>query len=150
MIFDIRTLAMIATLFALLSAFAKALVLRNSPALKGAATWPAGAALIAVGMILIDFFVWMFAATMIFAIVTIRRLSRASEEIHWGTDVGTWEWNVQTGETRFNDHWFEIVGYEPRELQPVNIETWNSLAHPTDLLRSAAALEKHFAGETAY
>jgi PAS domain S-box-containing protein len=98
----------------------------------------------------IDIMVWMFVITIIFATVTIRRLSLASEEILWGTDAGTWEWNVQTGETRFNDRWFEIVGYTAKELQPVTIETWNDLAHPDDLLRSAAALEDHFAGKTPF
>jgi PAS domain S-box-containing protein len=35
------------------------------------------------------------------------RLSNVIE----GTNVGTWEWNVQTGETVFNERWAEIVGF---------------------------------------
>ena len=27
-----------------------------------------------------------------------------------GTNVGTWEWNIQTGETYFNERWAEIIG----------------------------------------
>ena len=28
-----------------------------------------------------------------------------------GTQAGTWEWNVQTGETVFNEQWAGIIGY---------------------------------------
>ena len=67
--------------------------------------------------------------------------------IVWGTGVGTWEWNVQTGETRFNERWAELLGYTLEELAPVNIDTWMRLAHPDDLAASGALLERHFAGE---
>lgn len=67
-----------------------------------------------------------------------------------GTNVGTWEWNIQTGETVFNEKWAEIVGYELEELAPVSIETWNHLAHPEDLKESEAQLRKLFVGKIAY
>ncbi|MEI7430910.1 MAG: response regulator, partial [Betaproteobacteria bacterium] len=67
-----------------------------------------------------------------------------------GTHVGTWEWNVQTGETLFNERWAEIIGYRLDQLAPVSIETWMKLAHPDDLQLSSAILEKHFAGELDY
>ncbi|MFP4494744.1 MAG: diguanylate cyclase domain-containing protein [Halochromatium sp.] len=66
--------------------------------------------------------------------------------IIWGTGVGTWEWNVQTGETRFNERWAEMIGYRLEELEPVSIETWFSVAHPEDLAASQALLEQHIAG----
>jgi diguanylate cyclase (GGDEF)-like protein/PAS domain S-box-containing protein len=67
-----------------------------------------------------------------------------------GTRSGTWEWNVQTGETRFNARWAEIIGYRLDELAPVSIETWAHFVHPDDLARSNAVLERHFAGEIDY
>lgn len=67
-----------------------------------------------------------------------------------GTNVGTWEWNVQTGETRFNERWANIVGYSLEELSPVSISTWEYFAHPDDLARSNELLQAHFAGESAY
>lgn len=63
------------------------------------------------------------------------------------TNVGTWEWNVQTGETVFSERWAEIVGHSLAELQPVSIKTWESLVHPDDLGQSASLLERHFSGE---
>jgi diguanylate cyclase (GGDEF)-like protein/PAS domain S-box-containing protein len=64
-----------------------------------------------------------------------------------GSRAGTWEWNVQTGETRFNERWAEIVGHRLEALQPVSIDTWRRLAHPEDLARSNEALQRHFRGE---
>ncbi len=67
-----------------------------------------------------------------------------------GTHAGTWEWNVQTGETVFNDVWAAILGYTLEELSPVSIKTWETLAHPGDLALSGALLERHFRGEIPY
>ncbi|XXK30485.1 EAL domain-containing protein [Rhodobacteraceae bacterium nBUS_24] len=68
-------------------------------------------------------------------------------EIISGTDIGTWEWNIVTGEAYFNRRWAEIVGYTLEELEPVSIKTWLDLAHPGDLGRSNELLEKNFSGE---
>jgi PAS domain S-box-containing protein len=64
-----------------------------------------------------------------------------------GTNIGTWEWNVLTGETVFNRRWAEMVGYTLEELEPINIQTWLELVHPDDLALSESELERHFAGE---
>ncbi|GGC97713.1 PAS domain S-box protein [Halopseudomonas salina] len=67
-----------------------------------------------------------------------------------GTNIGTWEWNVQTGETVFNERWANIVGHTLDELAPISIDTWMSLAHPEDLPASEQALHAHFSGETDF
>ena len=67
-----------------------------------------------------------------------------------GTNVGTWEWNVQTGATIFNQRWAQMIGYTLEELDPVSISTWQHFAHPDDLEKSAIQLQKHFAGELDY
>jgi len=72
------------------------------------------------------------------------------ENIIEGTHLGTWEWNIKTGEAVFNERWAEIIGYTLSELQPVSIETWIKLAHPDDLQKSDELLRKHFDGETEY
>lgn len=65
-----------------------------------------------------------------------------------GTNAGTWEWNVQTGETIFNKRWAEIVGYKLDELEPISIKTWEKLANPGDLLKSGELLQAHFNKES--
>ncbi|MDD5676667.1 MAG: ATP-binding protein [Kiritimatiellae bacterium] len=67
-----------------------------------------------------------------------------------GTNVGTWEWNVQSGETKFNERWAEIVGYTLAELAPVSIDTWMKLAHPVDVKVSGDLLARHFKKELPY
>lgn len=61
-----------------------------------------------------------------------------------GTNVGTWEWNVQSGATIFNERWAEIVGYTLEELAPISIETWMKLAHPDDIEESGKRLNACF------
>ncbi len=65
-----------------------------------------------------------------------------------GTGAGTWEWNVATGETFFDQGWAEMLGYSLEELGPTTIETWESLTHTEDLARAGEALGRHFSGET--
>jgi len=69
-----------------------------------------------------------------------RRLASIIE----GTRAGTWEWNVQTGETIFNERWAGIIGSTLAEISPVSIETWKKYAHPDDLQKSDELLEMHF------
>ena len=64
-----------------------------------------------------------------------------------GTNVGTWEWNVETGETRFNERWAQMIGYTLDDLSPCTIATWLRLLHPDDHARSAAQRDRHFSGE---
>jgi diguanylate cyclase (GGDEF)-like protein/PAS domain S-box-containing protein len=67
-----------------------------------------------------------------------------------GTHLGTWEWNIVTGETQFNARWAEIIGYDLSELQPTTIDTWTEFCHPDDLAESERLLADHFLGKTEY
>jgi PAS domain S-box-containing protein len=67
-----------------------------------------------------------------------------------GTNVGTWEWNVQTGECVFNERWAEIIGYTLEEISPVSIDTWRQFTHPEDFAASQNALEQHFKQELEF
>lgn len=77
-------------------------------------------------------------------------LSRAErlEALLSASGLGTWEWSIQTGEVIFNDRWAEMAGYTLAELSPLSLDTWVSLVHPQDLVRTNAALMRHFRGET--
>ncbi len=67
-----------------------------------------------------------------------------------GTNSGTWEWNIQTGSTVFNERWANIIGYTLEEISPVSIDTWIRFTHPDDLKASEEQLNRHFAGEVGY
>ena len=86
--------------------------------------------------------------------ITDRKLMEDSlRDVYWrleniieGSNIGTWEWNVQTGETVFNDRWGEILGYRLDELSPIRIKTWENLVHPDDFKLSSEMLERHITG----
>ncbi len=83
---------------------------------------------------------------------TLRELARerlAQANVIEGTDAGTWEWNIETGETRLNQRWAQMLGYTLQELGPTRIDTWRGLIHPEDQERSGALCERHFRRETA-
>jgi PAS domain S-box-containing protein len=67
-----------------------------------------------------------------------------------GINVGTWNWNIQTGEVSFNAAWFEMLGYSETEFGTTDIKTWEKLAHPDDLQKSEEMLKNHFSGESEF
>jgi len=71
------------------------------------------------------------------------RLSNVIE----GTHLGTWEWNVLTGELAVNERWAEICGYTLDEISPIDFVKWQSLCHPGDVEGGRQLLEKHFSGD---
>jgi diguanylate cyclase (GGDEF)-like protein/PAS domain S-box-containing protein len=67
-----------------------------------------------------------------------------------GSHVGTWEFNLQSGEAVYNQTWADIVGYSLDELEHMKNHVFDTLAHPDDLKKSYALIEKHIAGELPY
>ncbi|MFY8107776.1 MAG: PAS domain S-box protein [Bacteroidia bacterium] len=67
-----------------------------------------------------------------------------------GTNVGTWEWDVRTNITIFNDRWASMLGYTLEELAPISFQTWVDLAHPIDLKNANAQIQKHLQKEIDY
>jgi PAS domain S-box-containing protein len=83
-------------------------------------------------------------------LILLRTEQRRLVDVLGGIHFGTWEWDIQTGATRFDERWAAIVGYSIEELEPISIKTWETLTHPEDLVRSEEAIKKHLAGETPY
>src|SRR5690606_26179789 len=75
-------------------------------------------------------------------------LAMRHERILEGTGAGTWEWNLQTGETRFNERWAEMLGYTLADLHPLVPETSQKLMHPDDNRRILEAIRQHLRGQT--
>jgi PAS domain S-box-containing protein len=65
-----------------------------------------------------------------------------------GGELGTWEWDVATGDAVFNDRWFEILGYNPGDFKG-SYDSWLNLIHPDDTDRVLALLNAHLSGETS-
>ncbi len=67
-----------------------------------------------------------------------------------GARIATWEWNIQTGKTVFNERWAEMIGYTIEELSPTDITTWSRFVHPDDLVKAQNALDACFKKITPY
>ena len=80
----------------------------------------------------------------------IKAQSERLASIIEGTHIGTWEWDVQSGATVFNERWAQIIGYRLDELTPGDFQHWQQLIHPDDLALSSERLQAHFRGETPY
>ena len=52
-----------------------------------------------------------------------RRLAAILE----ASQAGTWEWNVQTGEMRFNEQWSRLLGYSSEDLDALSVVTLQDL-----------------------
>lgn len=62
--------------------------------------------------------------------------------------VGLWEWHPKTNKVMIDEIWANLIGYTKKEIEPVNVETWNSIVHPKDMPRFQFDLEQYFAGNT--
>jgi PAS domain S-box-containing protein len=81
---------------------------------------------------------------------SLAKEKRRLADIITGTNAGTWEWNIQTGENDINERWAEILGYTLEELSPFTMDTWVQLTHPDDYIVSDNLLQEHFSGRLDY
>ena len=76
-----------------------------------------------------------------------REQSSHISEILWGTNAGTWEWDVSTGHIVVNARWAEMLGFTLEELGPMTIDRWMECTHPDDLTTSSAMVAQCFSRE---
>ncbi|MCB0208066.1 MAG: response regulator [Anaerolineae bacterium] len=74
-----------------------------------------------------------------------RNLADAQRIAH----LGSWEWNVQSGETRWSDEFFRICGVEPQSFVP-SYDTGMEFIHPEDRESAAAAVQASLEAGEAY
>ena len=68
----------------------------------------------------------------------LRRLELAIR----GSRDGIWDWDVVTGESRFSDQMYRLLGYTPQAF-PGTYEEWISRIHPDDRDAVAKAVGRH-------
>lgn len=64
-----------------------------------------------------------------------------------GAELGTWDWDVRTGATVFNERWAEMLGYTLDEIVP-DVSSWQRLLHPDDAPETMERLNAHLEGRT--
>jgi PAS domain S-box-containing protein len=71
------------------------------------------------------------------------RLERALR----GAGLGTWDWNIKTGDVVFNSRFAEMRGFTLNEVDP-HVDSWSSGIHPNDWPRVQQSLRDHCEGRT--
>lgn len=64
-----------------------------------------------------------------------------------GAHLGMWDWNIQTGDVKFNEKWLKLFGYIPEEITP-DISFWGTLMHPDDLQRTRDLMDANLNGDS--
>ncbi|HBC47832.1 MAG TPA: hypothetical protein DCZ43_12360, partial [candidate division Zixibacteria bacterium] len=79
----------------------------------------------------------------------LRESQRRLESALKGGDLGLWDLFVPTGETIRSPRYFEILGYEPGEMDTVYPNTLHHI-HPDDGPKAAQILADHIEGKTEF
>ena len=66
----------------------------------------------------------------------LRTSQRRLEMALVGGALGTYEHNLQTGETQVDARYLAMLGYAPGELDLANMDLWEQLIHPEDLAQA--------------
>ncbi|MDC7234030.1 MAG: PAS domain-containing protein [Spirochaetales bacterium] len=64
-----------------------------------------------------------------------------------GSQLGYWDWNIQTGEVIRNSRWAEMLGYTLEEVE-FSVNQWTDLHHPEDRNLAWKAITDHLEGRT--
>ncbi len=79
---------------------------------------------------------------------TLQKTNERLELVVNGANLGTWDWNIESGEVIFNKRWAEIIGYSMEELEP-DISTWKKILHPEEKKEIMHILTDHLEGHTS-
>ncbi len=63
-----------------------------------------------------------------------------------GGQLGTWDWNIVTGEVKRNDYWAEMLGFTREEVDKATTDSWLALIHPEDRERAWQSINDLLAG----
>ena len=64
-----------------------------------------------------------------------------------GASLGTWDWNIESGDVKHNDRWGEMLGFDHKEVISKS-DNWKSLLHPDEKIQVLERLIDHLDGKT--
>ncbi len=62
-----------------------------------------------------------------------------------GAALGLWDWNLVSGETRFDRRWCAMLGYSPHEIED-HVRAWEDRLHPDDRPVVQEQLQRYLSG----
>lgn len=80
----------------------------------------------------------------------LRKNSDRLDSLVAATNVGVWEWHINSDEIVISDRWAEIIGRNLDELYPLDFYRWRAMIHEDDLEQFEDQIVCHRQGETAY
>ncbi|OOV86266.1 sensor domain-containing diguanylate cyclase [Oceanospirillum linum] len=72
------------------------------------------------------------------------------DDIIWGTNAGTWEWDCLSEKIAINHRWADIAGFTMAELEPLTLSKLESMIHQDDLETMRLQLNDHLTGKEDY
>ena len=79
----------------------------------------------------------------------LREREERLEFILDGSRLGTWDWNITSGEVIRNRYWAEMLGFTPQQVEDATVNGWLELVHPEDRARASQSIDDHLAGRTS-
>jgi PAS domain S-box-containing protein len=64
-----------------------------------------------------------------------------------GSQLGFWDWNIETGDVVRNEQWAAMLGYTLEEIE-ASVHQWTDLQHPDDRAAAARSIQDHLSGLT--
>ncbi len=72
-----------------------------------------------------------------------KRLQLALE----GSELGVWDWNIQTGKVFFSPEWKAMLGFKDQEISN-DLSEWTSRIHPDDMQQTSKNIQLHLEQKT--
>ena len=64
-----------------------------------------------------------------------------------GSQLGYWDWNLETGEVKRNERWAEMLGYKLEDVE-FTVKQWIDFIHPDDQDMALKSIQDHLDGIT--
>ena len=75
----------------------------------------------------------------------LRESEERLELVLEGSQLGYWDWNIETGQVERNARWAEMLGYTLEEIE-FSVKQWTDLHHPDDRARAWQSIQDHLEG----
>lgn len=64
-----------------------------------------------------------------------------------GSQLGFWDWNLETNEVQRNERWAEMLGYRLDDIE-FTVKQWSDFIHPDDREMALKSINDHIEGRT--
>jgi len=64
-----------------------------------------------------------------------------------GSQLGFWDWNLESNEVKRNERWAEMLGYKLQDID-FSVKQWIDFIHPDDRAAAIQSIQDHLEGRT--